>query len=159
MGNYLVDGADLTSIANAIRTKGGTSAQLAFPADFVSAIGAIPAGGGLEPDYSVTLTPDNPASTSNVTLNIQQDWSTPGMFVLVRQDLTILPQLAIITVNSDASRCSRYYYSLGQTAMAAWTNYAITSDWTAPFGGAWDASARGYASAVWDVYLMELMEA
>lgn len=37
--------ADLTSVANAIRTKGGTSAQLAFPADFVSAIGDIPTGG------------------------------------------------------------------------------------------------------------------
>lgn len=38
--------ADLTSVANAIRTKGGTSASLAFPADFVSAIQAIPSGGG-----------------------------------------------------------------------------------------------------------------
>lgn len=38
--------ADLTSVANAIRTKGGTSASLAFPADFVSAIAAIPTGGG-----------------------------------------------------------------------------------------------------------------
>ena len=38
--------ADLTSVANAIRTKGGTSASLAFPADFVTAIGAIPSGGG-----------------------------------------------------------------------------------------------------------------
>lgn len=37
--------ADLTSIADAIRTKGGTSAQLAFPADFVSAIEAISGGG------------------------------------------------------------------------------------------------------------------
>ena len=37
--------ADLTSIANAIRTKGGTSAQLAFPADFISAINAISGGG------------------------------------------------------------------------------------------------------------------
>lgn len=35
---------DLTSIANAIRTKGGTSAQLAFPAGFVSAIEAISTG-------------------------------------------------------------------------------------------------------------------
>ena len=38
--------SDLTSVANAIRTKGGTSASLAFPADFVSAIAAIPTGGG-----------------------------------------------------------------------------------------------------------------
>lgn len=37
--------ADLTSVANAIRAKGGTSAALAFPADFVSAIGDIPSGG------------------------------------------------------------------------------------------------------------------
>lgn len=36
--------ADLTSVANAIRTKGGTSAQLAFPAGFVSAIGNISGG-------------------------------------------------------------------------------------------------------------------
>lgn len=37
---------DLTSVANAIRTKGGTSASLAFPADFVTAIAAISGGGG-----------------------------------------------------------------------------------------------------------------
>ena len=35
--------ANLTSIANAIRAKGGTSAQLAFPAEFVSAIQPSPA--------------------------------------------------------------------------------------------------------------------
>jgi hypothetical protein len=50
--NKLVDStqldADLTSVANAIRTKGGTSASLAFPAEFVSAIQAIPSGGGGE---------------------------------------------------------------------------------------------------------------
>ena len=48
--NKLVDStqldADLTSVANAIRTKGGTSASLAFPSDFVSAIAAISGGGG-----------------------------------------------------------------------------------------------------------------
>ena len=33
--------SDLTSVANAIRTRGGTSADLAFPAGFVSAVGAI----------------------------------------------------------------------------------------------------------------------
>ena len=37
---------DLTAVANAIRTKGGTSAQLAFPVGFVSAVEAIPTGGG-----------------------------------------------------------------------------------------------------------------
>lgn len=39
-----VQDASLTSVANAIRTKGGTSAQLTFPAGFVSAINAISSG-------------------------------------------------------------------------------------------------------------------
>ena len=37
---------DLTAVADAIRTKGGTSASLAFPAGFVSAVQAIETGGG-----------------------------------------------------------------------------------------------------------------
>lgn len=41
MSDYIVDGADLTSVANAIRAKGGTSAQLQFPQGFVNAIGNI----------------------------------------------------------------------------------------------------------------------
>ena len=37
--------SDLTSVANAIRTKSGGSGQLAFPSGFVSEIGNIPSGG------------------------------------------------------------------------------------------------------------------
>lgn len=55
--------ADLTSIANAIRTKGGTSASLAFPSGFVSAIGDISSGytdkqilTGVAPSGEVNLT-------------------------------------------------------------------------------------------------------
>lgn len=52
--------ADLTSVANAIRTKGGTSASLDFPADFVTAIAAIPSGGGGSSVQKGTITgPDN----------------------------------------------------------------------------------------------------
>ncbi len=40
--------SDLTSVANAIRTKGGTSAQLAFPSGFVSAIQTLPSGGSID---------------------------------------------------------------------------------------------------------------
>lgn len=61
--------ADLTSVANAIRTKGSTSADLAFPAGFVSAINAIPTGGG--GDYEIaagTVTPA--ASVTSLTVNV-----------------------------------------------------------------------------------------
>lgn len=44
MTTYLVDGVDLGSIADAIRLKGGTTASLAFPSAFVSAINAIQTG-------------------------------------------------------------------------------------------------------------------
>ncbi len=46
MANYLTTDTELTSIANAIRTKGGTQAQLTYPTGFVSAINDIPTGGG-----------------------------------------------------------------------------------------------------------------
>ena len=45
MANYKVTDAELVSVADAIRLKGGTSASLAFPSGFVSAIGEIQSGG------------------------------------------------------------------------------------------------------------------
>ena len=41
---YLTNGTELTSIADAIRTKGGTSASLEYPDGFVTAINAISTG-------------------------------------------------------------------------------------------------------------------
>ena len=46
MINYLVSDSDLTSIANTIRTKGGTSGSLIFPNGFNTAINNISGGGG-----------------------------------------------------------------------------------------------------------------
>lgn len=58
---YAVNRADLTSVANAIRTKGETSAQLVFPSGFVAAIEGIKGGGDLN-FYIVggTAQPSNP---------------------------------------------------------------------------------------------------
>jgi hypothetical protein len=53
---------DLASVANAIRVKGGTSAQLAFPTGFVNAVNAIGGGGG---------------SAENLNVRIQNGKSTP----------------------------------------------------------------------------------
>ena len=46
MANYIATDTDLTAVANAIRTKGGTSESLEFPSEFVTAIENIPTGGG-----------------------------------------------------------------------------------------------------------------
>lgn len=59
--------ADLTSVANAIRTKGGTSSQLAFPAGFVSAVQAIPTGGVTPTGTKQISITQNGTTTEDVT--------------------------------------------------------------------------------------------
>lgn len=69
---------DLASVASAIRTKGGTSAQLAFPNGFISAIESI-SGGGTASLISKNITAngtysaedDNADGYSDVTVNVQ----------------------------------------------------------------------------------------
>lgn len=70
MADYLTTDVELTSVANAIRTKGGTSAALTYPTGFVSAIQAIPTGGGASNFIEGTFTtPDDETLTvNNITL-------------------------------------------------------------------------------------------
>ena len=44
MADYLTTDTDLTTVADAIRTKGGTSAALEWPSGYVDAVDAIPTG-------------------------------------------------------------------------------------------------------------------
>ena len=48
MANYQAPDTEFQAVANAIRTKSGTQSQLVWPNGFVSAINAIPSGGGGE---------------------------------------------------------------------------------------------------------------
>lgn len=60
--------ADLTTIANAIRTKGGTSEQLAFPNGMADAIAAIPSGEGAGGNYNIESVDDgNGGQILNIT--------------------------------------------------------------------------------------------
>ena len=54
MAEYLTNNTDLKKVADAIRTKGGTSAALAYPDEYVSAINAITTGIELKIVVSVT---------------------------------------------------------------------------------------------------------
>lgn len=90
MANYKAMDADqldsnLTSVANAIREKGGTSDALAFPGGFVSAISGIQTGGG------GTVTPS--AKWNDVTF-IDYDGAVLYSYTLAEaQALTALPAL------------------------------------------------------------------
>lgn len=54
MAEYLTNTNDLTSVANAIRTKGGTTELLTYPDEFVTAIQAIQTGTELQIVATVT---------------------------------------------------------------------------------------------------------
>lgn len=47
MAEYLVQGASLTAVADAIRERGGTTAPLSFPAGMAEAVRGIQSGGDL----------------------------------------------------------------------------------------------------------------
>lgn len=82
MSDYIVDSADLTSVANAIRTKGGTSAQLAFPAGFVSAIENIPSGGASGLTLLGSGTYNKTSDTASISIPVTYT-GTPKLFYAV----------------------------------------------------------------------------
>ena len=58
---YLTNATDLKAVADAIRTKAGSTAQLSFPDGFVTAVNGIQTGGGGGAGFKVTF----PATAAN----------------------------------------------------------------------------------------------
>ena len=56
MAEYIVNSESLSSVAEAIRTKGNTTESLEFPQGFVDAVNAIESGGGGEDTLRALLT-------------------------------------------------------------------------------------------------------
>ena len=83
MSNYLVDSSDLTSVANAIRTTGGTSASLAFPDGFISAIQALGGGGssGITEYETGTYTPTS--DIARPTINFSNTHTNPPSIIVL----------------------------------------------------------------------------
>lgn len=82
--------ADLTAVANAIRTKGGTSAQIAFPAGFVSAVNAIPTGGGGGglSDFELLTEINITESVNAITYTIPDNAIASGSVFIVLNNVT-----------------------------------------------------------------------
>lgn len=98
MSEYLVADTDLTAIASAIRTKGGTSAGLAFPSGFISAIGNIASSNWVDISTYVTVYTTGNSSlifavyslslnmvAIYVHLNIPEPWDSGGLSIAYGQ--------------------------------------------------------------------------
>ena len=88
MADYLTNDTDLTSVADAIRTKGGTSDPLTYPAGFVSAIEAIPTGSSaryIKPSWSNEMWVNSEITTDgNYTYAEVMAVGTPGSTMYIR---------------------------------------------------------------------------
>ena len=80
--------ADLTSVADAIRTKGGTSAQMAFPVGFIQAINTM--SSDLEPLMSAVLTSANVTTSEmeNLLVSMFNSWENNHIYFLTIRDNT-----------------------------------------------------------------------
>lgn len=73
MTDYIATSADLTTVADAIRTKGGTSAPLVFPNGFATAIDNIPTGTPTLETKSKTYTATESQQTDQITPSVGYD--------------------------------------------------------------------------------------
>lgn len=97
MADYLTTDTELTSIANAIRTKGGTSASLTYPAGFVTAINNIPAGGTL---ISKSITANG---TYNASSDNADGYSSVEVLVPSKGDLLVTEDLGTLNTSSTTA--------------------------------------------------------
>lgn len=103
MTDYLTTDTELTSVANAIRTKGGTSAALEWPADYVDAIDAIETGGGGE----YVIIPRYSANSGNVTWD--KDKASQGETITVTNVASSAQTIAVWSITEPYTRGSSSY--------------------------------------------------
>ena len=77
MAEYLTNTTDLTSVANAIRTKGGTTELLTYPDEFVTAIQAISLG--IVPQLIVTVSAGATVTATNGSKTITGTSDSTGV--------------------------------------------------------------------------------
>ncbi|MBR4579403.1 MAG: hypothetical protein IKO22_07345 [Oscillospiraceae bacterium] len=144
--------AELASVANAIRTKGGTSAQLAFPADYITAIAAISGGGtphiihlefadntdtDIEVDYDDSwvgslITSTEPTACGSKTVTLAQldgvTWYQPQIIPLNTELIDYMECYRDKAINSSGEAVTtEWYYASDFTPIAAGMTFSYTA--------------------------------
>lgn len=112
MADYIVTSEELTSVANAIREKNGTSSSLSWPNGFVSGIGSGGGGGGSS-DFSTAevtfICTDEPGITLPF-INIQDD----GIYSVVY--ITQSTQTVTVPLYKNKLSCTIPPFSMSVTS-------------------------------------------
>ena len=132
--------SDLEDVADAIRTKGGTSANLAFPNGFISAIENIPSGSTGAKFAKGSFT--TPTSGTSYTLNYGESFSGNYLLIVEPNDDT---KTAIINSGVNYKRVfgfigKRYSFSINGLQI---TNNQYLLDRINPSSSAIDQTLNG----------------
>lgn len=119
MADYLVTDTELTDVADAIRTKGGTSAALEWPTDFVDAIDAISGGGGSE----YVIIPRYTSNNGNVTWD--KDKASQGETITVTNIASSAQTIEVWSITEPYTRGSSSYTKIS-TNTGVGANQSIT---------------------------------
>lgn len=137
MASYVVYGADLTAVADAIRAKVGTDAALTFPAGFVDAISAIIGGG----DYLTAAFGEVTPVSDAVYLNIP----VAGMTTIIGTFGTT-EKAEWESFNHDASYDNCNTMWIGHRAKSAWWSCNSTDQFWQGFFLSGNANGHSYKS-------------
>lgn len=116
MAEYLAKSEDLTAVADAIRTKGGTDAQITFPAGFTAAIQAIGRGNhGIIAQDVITATE---------SMTIFEVLNAVEVKCTYKNSLLIMGCYDDVTPNRGQYTMGNYYlFHFGQTIAASYDMY------------------------------------
>ena len=154
--------ADLETVANAIRSKGGTTASLAFPAGFANAIAAIETGEVTTEVHDITIASDLTGKSSYRPMLfsgsefVKKHYNKDGFFILMRPAGTITAGAYKIQGIAHGNKAfgvagSNNYYGMlmqynsgGSGASNAMTTYKITA--AQPYNAGFMGNADGDVS-------------
>ena len=120
MAEYLTNTTDLTLVANAIRTKGGTTELLTYPDEFVTAIHAIQTG--IAPQLVVTVSAGATVTATNGSKTITGTSDSTGVCTLA------VPEAGTWSVSAtlDGQTSNTKTVSITDTYMVSLTFFSAT---------------------------------
>lgn len=122
MATKTVQDSSLTAVANAIRAKTGKSASMEFPSDFVSEIGSIETGGGMDWDGYVNGTyPSSDVELTSATL-------IPNYFFANAKGITGISSNSVTAIGLSTNGDGRCFLNCTGITFADFPNCTYIAD-------------------------------